>query len=61
MPFTDDELFTLSQEVWSLLEDIESVRADGSANGKKITKAEARSLLRTILKLAATIAIDVLD
>ena len=61
MPFTDDELFTLSQEVWSLLEDIESVRADGSANGKKITKGEARSLLRTILKLAATIAIDVLD
>ena len=61
MPFTDDELFTLSQEVWSLLEDIESVRADGSANGSKITKAEARSLLRTILKLAATIAIDVLD
>ena len=58
---TNDELIELSQEVWSLLEDIKSVRADDSQGGKAITRREARKLLRGVLRLAAKIAIDILD
>ena len=61
MPFTNDELVTLSADVWELLQDIEDVRALGSAQGKKITKAEARRLMRTLLKLASRIVVDVID
>ena len=61
MPFTNDELIDLSEEVWSLINDIQSVKAEDSAEGKKITKKEARLLLKAILKIAAKIAVDVID
>mgnify|MGYP003146103580 FL=1 len=61
MPFTNDELIELSEDVWELINDIQAVKAENSAEGKKITKKEARRLLKSILKIAAKIAVDVID
>ena len=61
MPFTNEELIDLSEDVWGLINDIQSVKAENSAEGKKITKKEARRLLKSILKIAAKIAVDVID
>ena len=61
MPFTNDELIELSEDVWELINDIQAVKAENSAEGKKITKKEARRFLKSILKIAAKIAVDVID
>ena len=58
---TQDELVELSGEVMSLIAEIKKVKGEDSPGGTKISKREARYLLRLILRLAAKVAIDVLD
>jgi len=61
MPFTEQELVGLSDEIWELMQAIEEVRSSSSDRGKKITRAEARSLLKSILKLGSAVLIDIID
>ena len=61
MPLTNDEIVSLSDNIWELLQTIEDIRKAGSANGKKLSKSEARRLLRVILKLAGKLAVDIID
>jgi len=61
MGLTSDELIELSEEVWALINDIQAIKAANSEDGKKISKKEGRHLLRSILKLAGKIVVDVVD
>lgn len=61
MGLKSDELVNLSDDVWNLWQTIQSIKSESSAGGKKITRKEGRRLLKAVVKLAAQIAIDVVD
>ena len=61
MGLESDELVELSDDVWELWKTIQQVKSSQSAGGKKITKRECRQLLKAVVRLAAQIAMDVMD
>ena len=61
MGLESDELVELSDDVWELWKTIQQVKSSQSAGGKKITKREGRQLLKAVVRLAAQIAMDVMD
>ena len=61
MPLTEDEIINLSDEVWDLLGEIAEIKSSDSDKGKKISRKEARSLLKSITALAFKLTVQIMD
>lgn len=61
MPLSPDEVVELRDEAVALWQEIASaLRADGDG-GKRITRAEARRILRAVTSLGAELARELVD
>lgn len=61
VPLTVDEVISLAPETAEVIQTLQHSLSRHSEGGKKITKAEARALLRLTLRLASNLVRDILD
>jgi hypothetical protein len=61
MPIDPTEAIRLSRQSIELADHLRDALAPDGDGGKKITRAEGRLLLRSVLAFAAALVVDILD